>query len=47
MKSGGFNRDLGLRLKSEKAVLKPRGRTFRLLAIAVIAAAVIVGINVW
>ena len=47
MKSGTYNDALGKRLKSEKAVLKPRGRSFRIAAIVVVSVAVVVAVYSW
>ena len=47
MKSNDFNGDLGHKMKAARAVLKPRGSTFRLVVIVVISAAVVMGIYAW
>ena len=47
MKAKDFNAKLGRTLREDKAVIKPRGRVFRLTAIIVVTLTVIVGVFAW
>ena len=47
MKASNYNTALGRRLKADRAVLRPRSRTFRIVAIAAISVALMIGIYAW